>query len=110
MKKNLFFIIPMIAVAVLLFMLRSTGMTAHIVLSVVGLAILVVYAVATKKSWKCPVLEVLERVFYAVALISGAVIMNVHGIAALSVVHKASAALFVLLLAVTEIHKEIKSR
>ena len=41
MKKNLLFIIPMIVVAVLLFMLRATGMKAHIAVSVIGLAILI---------------------------------------------------------------------
>lgn len=108
MKKNLLFVIPMIVAAVLLFMLRATGMTAHIIVSVIGLAILVAYAIATKKSWKCPALEVLERVFYAVALISGVVLMNVHGIAALTFVHRISAVLFVVFLVVTEIHKAIK--
>ena len=44
MKKNLLFVIPLVAVAVLLFMLGATGMTAHIVVSVIGLAILVAYA------------------------------------------------------------------
>jgi hypothetical protein len=108
MKKNLLFVIPLVAVAVLLFMLRATGMTAHIIVSVIGLVILVAYALATKKLWKCPALEVLERVFYAVALISGVVLMNVHGMAALTLVHRISALLFAVLLAVTEIHKAIK--
>ena len=108
MKKNLLFVVPMILVAVLLFMLRATGMTAHIIVSVIGLALLVAYAVTTKKSWKCPVLEVIERVFYAVALVSGVVIMNVHGIAAVTIVHRISAVLFVVLLVVTEVHKIIK--
>ena len=108
MKKNVLFLVPMIIVAVLLFMLRVTHMPVHIAVSVVGLLILVAYTVATKKEWKCPVCEVLERVFYAVALITGVVLMNVHGIVAVSIVHKLSAALFVLLLIVTEIHKAIK--
>lgn len=108
MKKNLLFVVPMILVAVLLFMLRATGMTAHIIVSVIGLALLVAYAVTTKKSWKCPVLEVIERVFYAVALVSGVVIMNVHGIAAVTIVHRISAVLFVVLLVFTEVHKAIK--
>ena len=38
----------------------------------------------------------------------GVVIRIAHGITAVSVAHKASAALFVILLAVTEIHKSIK--
>ena len=98
----------MIAVAVVLFLLRATGMTAHIALSVVGLLILVAYALATKKSWKCPALEIIERVFYAIALITGVVLMNVHGIAALTIIHRISACAFVVLLIVAEAHKVIK--
>lgn len=108
MKKNVLFLIPMIVVAVLLFMLRATGMTAHIAVSVVGLVILVAYAIATKKEWKCPALEILHRVCYAIALITGVVLMNVHGIAAISIIHKISAALFAILLIVAEIQKAIK--
>ena len=108
MKKKLLFLIPMIIVAVLLFMLRATGMTAHIAVSVVGLVLLIAYTVATKKEWKNPALEILQRVFYAIALITGDVLMNVHGIAAISIIHKISAVLFVILLADVEIHKAIK--
>ena len=107
MKKNLLFIIPLIAVAVLLFMLRTTGMAAHIVVSFIGLLILVIYAITTKKTWKSPALEILERVFYAVALITGVVLMNVHGSEVISIVHKLSAAFFAILLVATEIHKAI---
>ena len=108
MKKNVLFLIPMIVVAVLLFMLEKTGMMIHITVSVVGLVLLVAYTVVTKKEWKCTVLEVIERVFYAVALITGAALMNVHGVAAIKIVHKASAALFVVVLLVAEIHKFLK--
>ena len=108
MKKNLLFLIPMIIIAMLLFMLRATGIVAHIAISVIGLLILVVYTVATKKEWKNPALEIAMRVLYAIALISGAVIMNVHGIAAANITHKASAALFVILLLVNEITKLVK--
>lgn len=108
MKKKLLFLIPMIIVAVLLFMLRATGMTAHIAVSVVGLVLLIAYTVVTKKEWKNPALEILQRVFYAIALITGVVLMNVHGIAAISIIHKISAVLFAVLLVATEIHKAIK--
>ena len=108
MKKKLLFLIPMIIVAVLLFMLRATGMTAHIAVSVVGLVLLIAYTVATKKEWKNPALEILLRVCYGIALITGVVLMNVHGIAAVSIIHKISAVLFVILLADVEIHKSIK--
>ena len=108
MKKNVLFLVSMVVVAVLLFMLGKTGMPVHIAVSVAGLAILVAYTVATKKEWKCPVCEVLERVCYAVALITGVVMMNVHGVAAVALVHKISAGLFAVLLVVNEIPKMIK--
>ena len=108
MKKNILFLIPMLLVVVALFLLRATGMTAHIAVSVVGLVLLIAYTVATKKQWKCLAFEFVTRMFYAVALITGALLMNVHGIAAVSVIHKISAVLFGVLLVVTEIHKAVK--
>jgi Na+/H+ antiporter NhaD/arsenite permease-like protein len=107
-KKKLLFLIPMLLVVVALFLLRATGMTAHIAVSVVGLVLLIAYTVATKKEWKNPALEILQRVCYGIALITGVVLMNVHGIAAVSIIHKISAVLFVILLADVEIHKAIK--
>ena len=107
MKKDLIFAPFMLVIGVLLFLLRATGMTAHIIISLFGLVTLVAYAIATKKEWKIPVLEVLMRVFYGIALITGIVMMKVHGIAALGIVHKAGAALFALLLVVLFVHKLI---
>ena len=66
------------------------------------------YTVATKKEWKNPALEILQRVCYGIALITGVILMNVHGIAAISIIHKVSAVLFAILLVGTEIHKAIK--
>ena len=109
MKKDLFFSLPLILIAVLLFLLRMTGMTAHIIVSVIGLALLIVYAIVTKKDWKLPAFEIVMRVFYGIALVSGIILMNVHSIVALSIVHKVCAALFVVLLVVLLIHKA-KSR
>ena len=109
MKKDLFFSIPLILIAVLLFLLRMTGMTAHIIVSVIGLALLIVYTIVTKKAWKIPAFEIVMRVLYGIALVSGIILMNVHGIVALSIVHKVCAALFVVLLVVLLIHKA-KSR
>ena len=108
MKKNTLFLIPMVIVAVLLFMYKMLDFKVHIAVSVVGLGLLVAYAIATKKSWKCPTLEILQRVFYGVALITGVVLMNVEGVAAVNVIHKVSAVLFVVLLVVTETHKIVK--
>lgn len=105
MKKDLIFAPIMLAIGVLLFLLRATGMTAHIIVSFAGVVILVVYAIATKKAWKLPALEVLMRVFYGIALITGIVMMKVHGVAALGIVHKACAALFALSLVALFVHK-----
>ena len=105
MKKDLNFAPIMLLIGVLLFLLRATGMTAHIVISVIGVLALIAYTVLTKKEWKIPALEILMRAFYGVALITGIVIMNVHGIVALAVIHKVSAVLFMALIIVLLIHK-----
>ena len=105
MKKDMIFAPVMLLIGILLFLLRATGMTAHIAISVVGVLVLIAYAVATKKEWKIPALEILMRVFYGIALITGIVIMNVHGIAAVSIIHKASAVLFMALIVVLLTHK-----
>ena len=105
MKKDLIFAPIMLLIGVLLFLLRATGMTAHIVISVIGVLALIAYTVLTKKEWKIPALEILMRAFYGIALITGIVIMNVHGIVALAVIHKVSAVLFMSLIIVLLIHK-----
>ena len=105
MKKDLIFAPIMLLIGVLLFLLRATGMTAHMVISVIGVLALIAYTVLTKKEWKIPALEILMRAFYGVALITGIVIMNVHGIVALAVIHKVSAVLFMALIIVLLIHK-----
>ena len=110
MKKDLIFAPIMLIIGVMLFLLRATGMTAHIAISVLGVLVLVAYAVLTKKEWKLPALEIIMRAFYGIALISGIVIMNVHGIAALAIIHKASAVLFMALIIVLLVHKAITNK
>ena len=110
MKKDLIFAPVLLVIGALLFLLKATGMPAHIAISVVGVAVLVAYAVLTKKNWKIPALEIIMRVFYGVALITGVVMMNVVGVAALAVVHKVCAVLFVLLLCVLFVQKWIVSK
>ena len=97
MKKDLIFIPAMLLIGVLLFMLRATGMIAHIAISVVGVLVLIAYTALTKKDWKIPALEIIMRAFYGIALITGIAILNIHGIEALSIIHKASAVLFMAL-------------
>jgi hypothetical protein len=110
MKKDLIFGPALILVAVALCLLKFTGMTAHIAISIVGLVLLVVYAVLTKKEWKIPALEIVMRVFYGIALISGIVIMNIHGIAAIAGVHKISAILFAIAFVVLFVNKLITNK
>ena len=110
MKKDIIFAPAMLLVGILLFLLRATGMTAHIVISVVGILVLATYTVLTRKDWKIPPLEIAMRAFYGIALISGIVIKAAHGIAALSYIHKISAVLFVVALVFTFVHKQVKSK
>ena len=110
MKKDLIFAPAMLLIGALLFLLRATGMTAHIAVSAIGVVVLVAYTVLTGKEWKIPALEIIMRAFYGIALITGIVIMNVHGIAALSIIHKASAALFMVLIIVLFVHKAVANK
>ena len=110
MKKDLIFAPIMLLIGVLLFLLRATGMTAHIVISVIGVLALIAYTVLTKKEWKIPALEILMRAFYGIALITGIVIMNVRGIVALAVIHKVSAALFLAMLVVLLVSKAFSNK
>ena len=105
MKKDLIFLLFMLVVGILLFMLRATGMTAHIIISVLGIAVLAAYTATTKKDWKIPALEIIMRLFYGIALITGGVILKVSYIPAVAIIHKVSAALFVLLLVALFVHK-----
>ena len=105
MKKDLIFSPLLFVIGVLLFLLKATGMKAHIAISVIGVLVLIAYTVVTKKEWKLPALEIVMRAFYGIALVSGVVMMNVHGIALVSTLHKVSAALFMALLVVLLVHK-----
>ena len=110
MKKDLIFTPALLVIGILLFLLKATGMTAHIVISVIGVLILIAYTVLTKKEWKVPALEIIMRAFYGSALISGIVILNVHGIVALAVIHKISAVLFLALLVALLVYKVISNK
>ena len=110
MKKDLIFTPILLAISVLLFLLKATGMTAHIVISVLGALVLIAYTVLTKKEWKNAAVEIITRAFYGIALISGIVILNVHGIAALAIIHKISAVLFLALLVVLLVSKAASNK
>ena len=110
MNKDLIFAPIMLVIGVLLFLLRATVMVAHIAISVAGILVLAAYTVLTKKDWKVPVLEIITRAFYGIALITGIVIMNVHGVAVLAIIHKASAVLFMALMIVLLTHKVVTNK
>ena len=110
MKKDMIFAPAMLLIGVALFLLRATGMTAHIAISVIGVLVLLAYTVLTKKQWKIPALEIIMRACYGIALITGIVIMNVHGIVALAIIHKASAVLFMALMIVLLTHKAVTNK
>ena len=109
MKKDMIFTPAMLLIAILLFLYRATGIGAHIAISVVGILVLAVYTAATKKEWKTPALEILMRAFYGIALVSG-IAVKATELAALAILHRASAVLFVVLLIVLFVKKRAASK
>ena len=110
MKKDLIFAPIMLVIVALLFLLKATGMAAHIAIAVIGVFVLVAYTSLTKKSWKIPALEIIMRAFSGMALITGVVIMNVHGIAALALIHKLCAVLFLAMTVVLLVSKVVSNK
>ena len=112
MKKDLIFAPILMLIAAALFLFRLTGEPAHIAISVVGVIVLAVYTVLTRKEWKIPALEIVTRAFYGIALISGVVVMNLREVLAVGIVHKASAVLFfaaIIALLVTKLAEKKKA-
>ena len=109
MKKDMIFTPAMLLVAILLFLYRATGPAVHIAISVVGVLILSVYTSSTRKEWKAPALEISMRVFYGIALITGIVVKAIN-FSAPAIVHKACAALFVVLLVVLFVKKLVANK
>ena len=110
MKKDWIFTPVLLVIGAALWLLKFTGLDGHIAISLLGLIALIAYAVATKKEWKIPALEVIMRAFYGIALITGVVIMNVAGVAALAIIHRISAVLFMVLLVVLMVHKVVTNK
>ena len=109
MKKDFIFAPILLVIGVLLGLLKVTGMPVHIAISVVGVIVLVVYTVLTRKDWKIPALEMGMRVSYGIALISG-IVLKIQYIAALGIAHKIFAILFVVALIVLFVCKLIKTK
>ena len=106
MKKDFIFASVLLAVGIALGLLKATGMTAHIILSVVGVAVLVAYTIVTKKEWKIPALEIGMRAAYGIALLSG-IVLKIKYIAFLGILHKVFATVFFLALIVAFVQKII---
>ena len=109
MKKDLIFAPILLVIGVLLGLLKVTGMTAHIVLSVVGVIALVVYTVLTKKEWKIPALEIGMRVSYGLALISG-IVLKIKYVVVIGIFHKIFAVLFIVALVALFVQKLITKK
>ena len=105
MKKDLLFGSLLVISGMLLGILKYTGMTAHIIISVVGALLLIAYTVLTIKKWKIKPLEIVLRASYGVALITGIIFKAGVYNAPLSITHKVTACLFFVLLVVTLVHK-----
>ena len=109
MKKDLIFAPVLLVIGIVLGLLKVTGMTAHIIVSVIGVVALVAYTVLTKKSWKIPALEIGMRVSYGLALISG-IVLKIAYIAVLGILHKIFATLFVVALVALIVLKLIANK
>ena len=84
-------------------------MTAHIIVSTIGVLVLVAYTVLTKKQWKIPALEIVMRAFYGIALITG-IVLKIKYIKFIGVFHKISAILFVVMIVVVFLQKLLSKK
>ncbi len=109
MKKNLLFFIPSAIICALLFMLRVTGIGAHVFISIAGVIVMGALTVLTLKTGRLSVFDVLMRLAYGVAMITGIVLwVDIAG--PLAVAHKVSAVAFAVLLVVSSVHKAVKKK
>ena len=109
MKKDLIFAPILLVIGILLGLLKLTGMTGHIIISVIGVAVLIAYTVMTKKAWKIPALEIGMRASYGIALLTG-IILKIKYVVVIGVFHKIFAALFIVALIVLFIQKLISKK
>jgi hypothetical protein len=102
MKKDLLFFVSSAIICILLFMLRVTGVGAHVFISIAGVIVMGALTVLTLKECRLSVFDVLMRLAYGVAMITGIVLMVDVNVEA---VHKVSAVVFAVLLVVSFVHK-----
>ena len=105
---TILYAIFMIAISILLFALKLTGMKIHIALGVAACIITIVYTILTRKKVKENfniVLEIAMRVFLAIALVSGFLLKPFRTIFVISIIHKLSAIVFVIVLLIINVKK-----
>ena len=101
MKKfDLISFVAIIACTIGLVLLKVTGLTGHIAISVIALAIMVACVVKGKKDWKNPKLEIAYRAFYLITLITGIVMVATNLTGVVAIVHKAACAVFAVIFVV----------
>ena len=110
MKKDLIFAPIMLVVGAMLFLYDLMGAPAHIVISILGVFVLAAYTSVTKKEWKIIPLEIAMRAFYGIALITGIIVMNVDGVAALGILHRVAAIIFSVLFVLLFVYKFIANK
>lgn len=108
MNKNRFFLISMILISLMLLLEGMTGTTAHIIIALWGLVIMIVFTVKTKNEWTNASMEFLMRLAYLSELLTGIALMRVPEAGKLGMLHKSCAALFIILLLVLYIPKSKK--
>ena len=97
MKKDMIFAPAMLLICILLSLAETTGKIAHIAISVVGILVLIAYTVLTKKEWKNPAMEIITRVCYGLALISGVVYKIFEDVTAVGIAHRVTSGAFMAL-------------
>lgn len=109
MKKDFIFAPVLLIIGIVLCLLKATGMTAHIVISIAGVFVLIAYTVLTKKEWKIVALEIGMRACYGLALLSG-IVLKIKYIAFLGIIHKIFAVVFVVALIALFVQKLITKK
>ena len=108
MNKKRFFLISMILISLMLLLEGMTGTTAHIIIALWGLVIMIVFTVKTKNEWTNASMEFLMRLAYLSELLTGIALMRVPEAGKLDMLHKSCAALFIILLLALYIPKSKK--
>ena len=78
MKKDIIFGIVMLLVGAMLFLLRATGMMAHIAISVVGIVVMIIGTILTKKKPQTKFANFCKALFKQTPLFQGRFYLQKH--------------------------------